>query len=72
MTVFEETFQEIDSFGKAFDETANKIRVLTEYVVSDYNVDVASVKLEQKKDDTISDDQVSESLYEVTEKCNGK
>ena len=72
MTVFEETFQEIDSFGKTFDETANKIRVLTEYVVSDYNVDVASVKLEQKKDDTISDDQVSESLYEVTEKCNGK
>lgn len=72
MTVFEETFQEIDSFGKTFDETANKIRVLTEYVVSDYNVDVASVKLEQKKDDTISDEQVSESLYEVTEKCNGK
>lgn len=72
MTVFEETFQEIESFGKAFDETANKIRVLTEYVVSDYNVDVASVKLEQKKDDTISDEQVSESLYEVTEKCNGK
>ena len=35
MTVFEETFQEIDSFGKTFDETANKIRVLTEYVVSD-------------------------------------
>lgn len=72
MTVFEETFQEIDSFGKTFDETANKIRVLTEYVVSDYNVDVASVKLEQKKDDTITDAQVSESLYEVTEKCNGK
>lgn len=72
MTVFEETFQEIDSFGKTFDETANKIRVLTEYVVSDYNVDVTSVKLEQKKDDTITDAQVSESLYEVTEKCNGK
>lgn len=72
MTVFEEAFQEIESFGNEYNKTSDKIRVLTEYVVSDYAVDVATVRLEQKKDDTITDAQVSESIYEATEKCNGK
>ena len=72
MSLFEETFQEMESFGKEFDTTADKLRILTEYVVADYNVDIKTAQLTAKQDESITLEAVNEAYDVAYEKCMDK
>jgi len=72
MTLFEETFQEMESFGKEFDTTADKLRILTEYVVADYNVDIKTAQLTAKQDESVTLEAVNEAYDAAYEKCMDK
>lgn len=72
MSLFEETFQEMESFGKEFDTTADKLRILTEYVVADYNVDIKTAQLSAKQDESITLEAVNEAYDVAYEKCMDK
>ena len=72
MSLFEETFQEMESFGKEFDTTADKLRILTEYVVADYNVDIKTAQLTAKQDESIALEAVNEAYDVAYEKCMDK
>lgn len=72
MSLFEETFQEMESFGKEFDTTADKLRILTEYVVADYNVDIKTAQLTAKQDESITLETVNEAYDVAYEKCMDK
>ena len=72
MSLFEETFQEMESFGKEFDTTADKLRILTEYVVADYNVDIKTAQLTAKQDESITLEAVNEAYNVAYEKCMDK
>ena len=72
MSLFEETFQEMESFGKEFDITADKLRILTEYVVADYNVDIKTAQLTAKQDESITLEAVNEAYDVAYEKCMDK
>lgn len=72
MSLFEETFQEMESFGKEFDTTADKLRILTEYVVADYNVDIKTAQLTAKRDESITLEAVNEAYDVAYEKCMDK
>ena len=72
MSLFEETFQEMESFGKEFDTTADKLRILTEYVVADYNVDIKTAQLTAKQDESITLEAVNEAYDAAYEKCMDK
>lgn len=72
MSLFEETFQEMESFGKEFDTTADKLRILTEYVVADYNVDIKTAQLTAKQDESITLEAVNEAYDIAYEKCMDK
>lgn len=72
MSLFEETFQEMESFGKEFDTTADKLRILTEYVVADYNVDIKTAQLTAKQDESIILEAVNEAYDVAYEKCMDK
>lgn len=72
MSLFEETFQEMESFGKEFDTTADKLRILTEYVVADYNVDIKTAQLTAKQDESITLEAANEAYDVAYEKCMDK
>ncbi len=72
MSLFEETFQEMESFGKEFDTTADKLRILIEYVVADYNVDMKSAQLSAKQDESVTLEAVNEAYEVAYEKCMDK
>jgi len=72
MSLFEETFQEMESFGKEFDTTADKLRILTEYVVADYNIDIKTAQLTAKQDESITLEAVNEAYDVAYEKCMDK
>ena len=72
MSLFEETFQEMESFGKEFDTTADKLRILIEYVVADYNVDMKTAQLSAKQDESITLEAVNEAYDVAYEKCMDK
>ena len=72
MSLFEETFQEMESFGKEFDTTADKLRILNEYVVADYNVDIKTAQLTAKQDESITLEAVNEAYDVAYEKCMDK
>ena len=72
MSLFEETFQEMESFGKEFNTTADKLRILTEYVVADYNVDIKTAQLTAKQDESITLESVNETYDVAYEKCMDK
>lgn len=72
MSLFEETFQEMESFGNEFDKTADKIRILTEYVVADYQVDIKTALLSAKQNEDVTMEAVSEAFQVAYEKCADK
>lgn len=72
MSLFEETFQEIESFGNDFDETANKIRIVTEYVASEYRIDVQTANLDRLKDESITYESTFDTICEATGKAQNK
>lgn len=72
MSLFEETFQEIESFGTDFDETANKIRIVTEYVASEYRINVQTANLNRLKDEAITYESTYDAICEATGECQGK
>lgn len=72
MSLFEETFQEMESFGKEFDTTADKLRILIEYVVADYNVDMKTAQLSAKQDESVTLEAVNEAYDVAYEKCMDK
>ena len=72
MSLFEETFQEMESFGNEFDTTVDKIRILTEYVVADYQVDIKTALLSAKQNEDVTMEAVSEAFQIAYEKCADK